>query len=90
MRSEDEFVSLGEEAAGPTDGTVVVVEISRFSGSNVAYQADVLVVEQLLEIRLGCDGAAMARPTASPSCLAPIAPDRKCSIGPGRFLKLKR
>jgi len=50
-------MSLAEKVDCPTDRALAAVQMSRISGSNLAVDADVVAVEEPLEIRLGCDVA---------------------------------
>jgi FdhD protein len=50
-------VSLSARIDRPSDPALAAVRISRISGNDLAVHADVVAVEEPLEIRLGCDVA---------------------------------
>jgi FdhD protein len=57
MRNGDRTVSLNAKTASPTECALAAVELTCFSDGNSTVRADVLAVEEPLEIRLGCEVA---------------------------------
>jgi hypothetical protein len=57
MSDEDGIVSLGVKTVSPTDCAPTAVQLSCISAGDATDRADVLAVEEPLEIRLGCEVA---------------------------------
>jgi FdhD protein len=81
MRNEGGIVSLSVKTVCPTDRALAAVELSCISGDNSIVRADVLAVEEPLEIRLGCDVAGKRVHRAVSITMRTPGHDRELAVG---------
>lgn len=81
MRDEDGIVSLCVKTVCPTDRALAAVELSCISGKNSIVRADVLAVEEPLEIRLGCNVAGKRVHRAVSITMRTPGHDRELAVG---------
>jgi FdhD protein len=81
MCNEDGIASLNVKTVGPTDRALAAAQTSRISGGNSTVRADVLAVEEPLEIGLGCEVAGKRVHRAVSITMRAPGHDRELAVG---------
>jgi FdhD protein len=81
MRDEDGIVSLSVKTICPTDRALAAVQLSCISGDDSTDRADVLAVEEPLEIRLGCEVAGKSVHRAVSITMRTPGHDQELAVG---------